>query len=112
MIDSYHFGEITVRNKRYTSDVIILPDDVRSWWRAKGHELYPEDIDEAISTALPEVMIIGSGNSRMMAVPSQTQRWLESKGIEVIVEGTDRACDIYNQLCRSRKVVAALHLTC
>ncbi|MEE8470318.1 MAG: Mth938-like domain-containing protein [Dehalococcoidia bacterium] len=112
MIDSYRFGEITVRNRTYTSDVIILPDGVRSWWRNKGHELCPDDLDEAIGTALPEVMVIGSGNSEMMAVPHETRRWLESKGIEVIVEGTDKACDSYNQLCRSRNVVAALHLTC
>lgn len=112
MIDSYRFGEITVGDRKYTSDVIVLPDGVRGWWRRKGHELCPDDLVEAVNAALPDVLVIGSGDSEMMVVPSQTRRWLEAKGIEVIVEGTPKACDTYNQLCGCRRVIAALHLTC
>ena len=112
MIDSYRFGEITVGDTEYSSDVIIIPNGVSSWWRRKGHELCRDDLEEAISSSQPEVVVIGSGNSEGMAVPSQTRHWLESEGIEVIVAATGEACDTYNRLCGSRKVVAALHLTC
>lgn len=34
MINSYDFGRIVVDGKAYTSDVIIFPDRVNSyWWR-------------------------------------------------------------------------------
>ena len=112
MIDSYSFGELVVDDKKYTSDVILTPKGVRDWWRRKGHEVCADDLDDAIASTLPEVVVIGSGRSKMMRVPPETRRWLESRGIEVIVEGTGKACETYNEVCRSRKAMAALHLTC
>lgn len=112
MIDSYRFGEVTIGNRAYKSDVIVMRNSVKSWWRNKSHELCPNDLEEAIGATFPEVLVIGSGSSRMMAVLPETRRWLESKGIEVIVEETEKACNMYNRLCGSSKVVAALHLTC
>ena len=48
----------------------------------------------------------------MMVVPKETREHLASLGIELICETTDRACHTYNQLLKSKKVIAALHLTC
>jgi hypothetical protein len=32
-IESYHFGEIVIDGRRYSSDVIIYPDRVEGqWW--------------------------------------------------------------------------------
>ncbi len=112
IIDSYQFGLIVVSGKKYASDVIIFPDRVRdNWWRKKGHQLCLEDIVEVIA-AHPEVLVVGTGASGLMKVLPDVQQAVESQDIKLIVEATDRACHAYNHICHSRRVVAALHLTC
>jgi len=112
IIDSYRFGEIVIEGRNYTSDVIIFPDRVRdNWWRKTGHELCIEDIAEVIIEK-PEVLMIGTGTSGLMKVLPEVQQGADTRDIKLIVETTDKACTTYNQLCRSQKVVAALHLTC
>ena len=112
IINSYQFGLITIDDKNYTSDVIIFPDRVKdSWWRKTGHELCLEDIADIIAEN-PEVLIVGTGASGLMQVLPEVKQGVEAQGIKLIVQTTDKACQTYNQLCRSRKAVAALHLTC
>lgn len=112
MINSYQFGVIIVNGRRYTSDVIIYPDRVDdNWWRREGHSLSPQDLKEVVREK-PEIVVIGSGNSGLMKVPPSTRRWIEGKEIRLKVESTQTACQIYNQLQKTHKVVAALHLTC
>ncbi len=112
IIDSYQFGQVVVSGKKYTSDVIIFPDRVRdNWWRKTGHRLCLEDIAE-VMTENPEVLVVGTGASGLMRVLPEVERGVETQGIKLIVETTDRACHIYNQLCHSQRVVAVLHLTC
>jgi len=111
-IDAYQFGLIVVSGKKYTSDVIISPDSIRSkWWRRKGHHLCLEDIADIINEN-PQVLVVGTGAAGVMKVSPEIQEELSTKGIELIVENTEEACRIYNQLCHSRRVIAALHLTC
>ncbi len=112
VIDSYQFGRIVVNGKEYTSDVIIFPDTVDSnWWRKTGHELCLEDIAEVI-TENPEALIIGTGASGLMRVLPEVQQTAQAQNIKLIAEATDKACNTYNQLCHSQRVVAALHITC
>ena len=111
-IDSYQFGQIVINGKTYTSDVIIFPDRVKSnWWKKSGHQLSLEDIAEVI-TEKPEVLIVGTGAYGMMEVLAGAEQALKAQGIELIAETTDKAYHTYNELCRSQKVAAALHLTC
>ena len=111
-IDSYHFGQISIDGKKYSSDVIIFPDRVQgNWQRNKSHELSLEDINEAV-TENPEVLIVGTGASGLMKVLPEVQKELEARDIKLIMEPTNEACDIYNQLSRFQRVVAVLHLTC
>ena len=112
LIDSYRFGQVVVNGERYTSDVIIFPDRVRSdWFRKAGHQLRLEEIAE-IMTENPEVLVVGTGASGLMTVLAEVEKALETQGIELIAETTDKACHTYNQLCQSRRAVAALHITC
>jgi hypothetical protein len=100
------------RCRRYSGDVIIYPDRVDGpWWREKGHSLALADLREVLQ-ALPEALVIGQGSYGRMEVPLETRRRLQAAGIEVIVEPTGRACEMYNRLRAKRRVVAALHLTC
>jgi len=111
-IDSYRFGEIVINGKKYSSDVLIFPNRVRdNWWRKTGHELRLEDIAEVI-TENPEVLVVGTGASGLMKVLPEVEQAAQARGIKLIVETTDRACDTYNQLSHSPKLIAALHLTC
>ena len=112
IIDSYRFGLIVVSGKKYTSDVIISADRVKDgWWRKEGHQLCPQDMAEILSEN-PEVLVVGTGASGLVKVLPEVQQVTDTRGIKLIVETTDKACHTYNQLCRSQKVVAALHLTC
>ncbi|RLI41160.1 hypothetical protein DRO69_11945, partial [Candidatus Bathyarchaeota archaeon] len=63
MIDSYDFGVIVIKGKRYTSDVIVLPEKViDGWWRKEGHSLHMEDLKEVIEREpKPEVLVVGTG---------------------------------------------------
>lgn len=111
-IDRYSFGKITIDSKTYISDVIIYPDRVdSSWWRKEGHYLQVADLTDVIN-ATPDVLIIGTGNSGAMVVPEETIRHIKSKGIDVQIEKTEKAVEIFNSLKDNKKVVAALHLTC
>ena len=112
MIESYEFGRIVIKGKRYTTDVIIYPDHVDdNWWREEGHSLSPVDL-WAVVQAKPEVLVVGTGRSGLMRVLPETEKYLREQGIRLIAERTTEAVHIYNQLCQSTRVVAALHLTC
>ncbi len=112
IIDSYQFGQVVVKGKKYTSDVIIFPDRVSdNWWRKTGHELCLEDIAEVI-TENPEVLVVGSGDSGLMKVLPEVEQAAQARGIKLIVETTDKACNTYNRLSHSQRVLAAFHITC
>lgn len=113
MIDSYDFGKIVINGRRYTSDVIVFPNRVRdSWWRREGHRLHVKDIEGAVQEEKPEVLVVGTGYSGLMKVLPETENYLKSKGIELIVQSTREACETFNRLVKSKRAIAALHLTC
>ena len=112
MIDSYDFGRIVIHGRRYNTDLIVFPDRVKDgWWRKEGHGLHIEDLDEVVQDN-PEVLIVGTGYSGLMKVPAETREYVKSKGIELIAQRTAEACKTFNRLVKSKKIVAALHLTC
>ena len=112
MIDSYEFGRITINGKRYSTDLLVFSDKVKTgWWRKEGHRLQKADLKEVLE-AKPEVLVVGTGYSGMMNVPPETRSYIESEGIQLIVQKTVEACKTFNRLVESRTVVAALHLTC
>jgi hypothetical protein len=111
-IDSYNFGQIVINGKKYTSDVIIFPDGVQGdWWRDESHELNLRDISGVIEEN-PEILLVGTGAPGMMRVLPEVEREAGARNIQLIVQPTAEACEIYNQLSPTQRVVAALHLTC
>jgi len=112
IVYSYQFGQIVIKGKKYSSDVIIFPDRVQgAWWRNRSHELTLEDIKEVLNEN-PEVLIVGTGASGLMKVLPEVKQSLDAQGIKLIAQPTSEACNIHSQLCHSQRVVAALHLTC
>ncbi len=111
-IQSYRFGEIVIDGKRYTDDVLVFPERVRSgWWRKEGHLLQLEDLKEALEGE-PEALIVGTGAQQCMNVASEVVSHTKRAEIELLAFETRVACHTFNQLLGKRKVVAALHLTC
>ncbi len=112
-IDAYHFGRIDIGGKTFTSDVIVMPGEVKDgWWRKEGHNLQLEDLEAAIHEK-PEMLIIGTGYFGRMSVPDDTRSRLQSLGIQVVTAKTSLAVQDFNRLQQEyARVVAALHLTC
>lgn len=112
-IGSYSFGHIVIDGQEYRSDVIIYGDRVdATWWRKEGHRLHPEDIVDVLN-ARPEVFIIGTGYMGVMTVPKKTIEFITSHGIDVKVERTGKAVEVFNALqTQKKRVIAALHITC
>ena len=111
-IESCDFGRIVIDGESYSADVIVTPDGVKAdWWRKVGHSLCPEDLKGVLTPAI-EVVIIGTGAYGVLKVPQTTRRWLEEQEIKLVALRTEEACDRYNELAGSGKVIAALHLTC
>lgn len=111
-IGHYSFGKIVIDGTTYTSDVILYPGRVDgSWWRKEGHYLQPVDLKEVLE-ARPDMLIVGTGFSGVMTVAEETIRLVKSRGIELRVERTEKAVELYNSIGKDRTVIAALHLTC
>ena len=112
MIESYDFGRIVIDGRTFGSDLVIYPDRIDgNWWRREGHTLSVDDVKEIVE-AKPDILIVGTGYSGMMKIHTQTEQYLSSSGIRLITAKTEEACKTYNNLSKSRRVVAAFHLTC
>lgn len=112
MIESYSFGRIVIDGQSYTSDVVIHLHGVRSGWRRRSsHRLVPEDLEGVVQVEAATI-VVGTGKMGRMQVPDATRQNLESRGLEVVIERTDRACEAYNELSQEGLVIAALHLSC
>ena len=112
MIESYDFGRIIINGTKFARDVVIFQDRINgNWWRKEGHTLSVDDVNEIVE-AKPEALVVGTGYSGLMKIHPQTEQYLRSSGIELIAAKTEKACKTYNELFKSRRVVAAFHLTC
>jgi hypothetical protein len=65
-----------------------------------------------IVNAAPEVLIVGTGYYGMLRLVGDAEKRLAEIGCEVIKHKTREACKVYNQLSETKRVVAALHLSC
>jgi hypothetical protein len=96
----------------YTSDLIVFADHVKSdWWRIEGHKLHVEDLAEVLM-AKPEILVVGTGYYGFMKILPETEQRLQTGGIRLVAEKTEKAYKIYNELSKSSQAVGAFHLTC
>jgi hypothetical protein len=112
-IDSYEFGRIEIDGRAYTSDVVILPTEVKgNWWREEGHVLKPNDLAVVLKAA-PRALVVGQGAHGLMRVADDALACLEQAGVEVVCAPTGQAVKMYNERSQRGELVAAvLHLTC
>jgi hypothetical protein len=111
-IEAFTFGNITIEGKTYTTDVIVYTDHVEdNWVREEEHRPQISEFADIVKSD-PEILIIGTGYAGVLSIPDQIRNYLTSKGIEVRVEKTKQAIEMFNVLRHKEKVVAALHITC
>ena len=112
-IQSYHFGHIEIDGKAYRNDVKLVGDKVvPDWWRSRGHLVEPKDVKDLLD-ADAEVCIFGTGAYGAMRVSSAVKSAFKGRGVKVVLEKTESACDTYNRLTKEgKKVVAGFHLSC
>lgn len=112
-IESYQFGHIKIDGKAYRNDVRLIGNRVYSgWWRSQGHYVDLTDAKDLLA-AEAEVCIFGTGAYGAMRVASEVKAAFKERGVQVVIEKTSPACDLYNRLTSDgKKVIAGLHLTC
>ncbi len=111
-IESFKFGCITIGGKTYHGDVIVYPDRVdESWPREEEHRPQIREFADIVN-AEPDILIIGTGYAGVLSIPDQIRNYLTSKGIEVRVDKTKQAVELFNSLQGTDKVIAAFHITC
>jgi len=110
LIEDYSFGKIVIDGEHYNNDVILLGEKViDGWWRETGHRVIKDDLKKVLDYD-PDILILGTGNSGRMKVPSELLKKLEFR---VESYPTMKACDRYNKLIKSdKKIAGGFHLTC
>jgi hypothetical protein len=113
VIESYHFGAMTVRGEVHRNDLKIIGERIiGNWWRTEGHALHEADIADIIAAPV-EVLVVGSGEPGRMQVTRGAAEALQRRGIKVVTLPTRQAVDVFNTLRSQGKLVAgAFHLTC
>ncbi len=109
-IEDFSFGKIVIDGERYTDDIILIDKEIRSgWWRNRAHTVSKNDLAPVIDFE-PELLIIGTGSSGRMDVPTSLYGELKFK---IESYPTNKACKRYNELIKKEmKLAGAFHLTC
>jgi hypothetical protein len=119
-IERFEWGRYQINGRIHAEDgegvgkdICILDGKVLAWGARKGHKLKPEMIDIVLGHDI-ETLVIGVGVNGRIKVPQKTLDRAYTDGIsEVIVERTPAACEKFNALFRSGRLVALLaHGTC
>lgn len=109
-IEDYRFGRIVIEGETYTDDLILLGKEVKpKWWRKRGHSLSEDDLQDVIDFK-PDLLIVGTGSSGNMSVPSTLPERLDFK---VVSYPTKEAIKRYNRkILKNDNIAGAFHLTC
>ena len=111
-IESYSFGSILIDGESYTSDLLIFPGKIdASWWRKRSHKVEMEDIPDLLQAEV-DVIIFGTGAYGLVKIDKKVVKHFANRNIKLIIEKTGNAVNTYNEITESKKVIAALHLTC
>jgi uncharacterized protein len=110
VIRSYADGRVQVRERAYTTSVVVLPSEVFPGWGPRSvRELRTGDL-EPILEHRPEVLIVGTGETQEFPDPAIFTR-LMTLGIGFEIMDNAAACRTFNVLlAEDRRVALALML--
>lgn len=109
-INSSSYGSITIDNKTYHHDIYVLPSG-KVGEREYGHT-FTKDQVEYVLKENPDVVVIGKGTSGLASLSVDARTFLEKKGIEIVEADTPAIRDKFNELAKTKKVAAIIHVTC
>lgn len=120
MIEEYKFGSITIDGKTYAYDVEVRwAGEVLPWRREESHIINVEAMKRAVEQN-PETIVIGTGESGIARVGEEAKKFIQEKGIKLIVDKTEEATRTFNIINeeskeeegKQNKVIGLFHLTC
>lgn len=111
-IEHYDFGRIVIDGREFRKDVLIGVDkSIKKWWRKHGHEVCLEDVKDVLESDA-ELFILGTGYYGYVKLLAEVENEFNKRGIKIISDKTAKACEIFNNLCESKRLCAGFHLTC
>lgn len=110
MIQAIDYGEIEVNGETYYSDVLVWWDG-RVEYKEKKHIFSMEDFLK-MAEKKPKVIILGVGLEGSMRVPEKVQELAEQINIELFVEKSARAVQMFNAFhSEGKRVAAYIHVS-
>ncbi|MBI3150020.1 MAG: Mth938-like domain-containing protein [Betaproteobacteria bacterium] len=110
LIRAYGADHVLVNERRFTTSLVLAPDEVLEHWGRGGFEGLAETDFAAILVFEPELVVFGTGQHQRFPSPALLRPLIEARiGCEVMDTGA--ACRTYNILAaEGRRVAAALLL--
>jgi hypothetical protein len=110
------WGKTEVEGLGAGKDVKLWPGGGRDWdWRETGTHhvpgILPADVEELVDHGA-EVIVLSRGMQLRLHTSPETLDLLRRKSIEVHVEHSNAAADLYNRLALSRPAGCLIHSTC
>lgn len=110
------WGKTEVEELGAFKDVKLWPGGGREWdWRETGTEhvpgIRPADVQELIDHGAA-VIVLSRGMQLRLQTRPETLEVLDRLGVEVQVEESKAAAEIYNRLAGSRPAGCLIHSTC
>lgn len=107
LFTGYGADYVEINNKQYMSNVIVTPNEIRTWDATTFDTLVPAHFEPLLALQ-PEVVILGTGAVLRFPHPRLTLALTNARmGIEVM--DTPAACRTYTiLLTEGRRVIAAL----
>jgi hypothetical protein len=107
--------EVEGQDKPY-KDAVLYPGGSRPWdWGETGTRhspgIQPADVAQLLDHGA-QVVVLSKGYFGRLGVCEETLAMLEQRGIGVHALRTEKAVELYNQLCESEPVGALIHSTC
>ena len=112
MIEEFKFGFFRINRKEYYDDIKIVDKRVKQWGDRERHTLKLSNLKDILESN-PELLVVGIGATGLLEVPKDVHQALQMKKIKLVVEKTQKACEVFNNaLTEKKKVAAILHGTC
>lgn len=115
-IAKLEWGRIEIDGRSF-KDAKIFPGGAREWdWNETGTRhvpgIQPADVEELLEHGA-EIVVLTRGQELVLQVPAETIRWLEERGVEVVVDETRAAVErLHTLIAAGRKAGGLFHSTC
>jgi hypothetical protein len=115
-ITEVSWGRMTVAGLGTGKDFKLYPGGGRAWdWAETGTQhnpgIQPADVQELLDQGVT-VVVLSRGMELRLQVMPETIAFLREQGVQVHLDETTAAVEVYNQLTATRRVGGLFHSTC